>query len=248
MAEVYYCDKCHKTLDVKNFYGSNNLEKYPDGKLHQCKKCITMHVDNWNPETYLWILQEADVPYVPEEWDKLMASYARDKSKLTGATIIGRYLGKMRLKQWRDYRWKDTDFLREQSNYKIEQAMKQRGYDRQAIDQALNEVDFQVPDGPLEIPVYNDDPTIYNDNDEFDYNIMRNNDADDIQDDLTEEDIIYLRLKWGKPYKPSEWVQLEQLYNEMMQSYDIQQAGDINTLKLACKCSLKANALLDIGD
>jgi hypothetical protein len=34
----------------------------------------------------------------------------------------------------------------------------------------------------------------------------------------------------------------------MMASYDIQTAGDINTLKLACKSSLKANQLLDLGD
>jgi hypothetical protein len=34
----------------------------------------------------------------------------------------------------------------------------------------------------------------------------------------------------------------------MTSSYDIQAAGDVNTLKLACKCSLKANQLLDIGD
>jgi hypothetical protein len=34
----------------------------------------------------------------------------------------------------------------------------------------------------------------------------------------------------------------------MMQSYDIQSAGDKNTLILACKTSLKANQLLDIGD
>ena len=34
----------------------------------------------------------------------------------------------------------------------------------------------------------------------------------------------------------------------MMQSYEIEEAGDINTLKLACKCSLKANQLLDLGD
>jgi hypothetical protein len=39
--------------------------------------------------------------------------------------------------------------------------------------------------------------------------------------DLTQEDIIYLRLKWGKSYKPEEWVRLEQLYEEMMSSYDI---------------------------
>jgi hypothetical protein len=50
-----------------------------------------------------------------------------------------------------------------------------------------------------------------------------------------------LRLKWGKTYKPEEWIKLEQLYNEFLQSYDIQSAGHIDTLKLICKTSLKAN-------
>jgi hypothetical protein len=71
------------------------LDKYPEGKLDQCKKCITMHVDNFDPNTYLWILQECDVPYILEEWNKLMATYGRDREKLTGATILGRYLAKM---------------------------------------------------------------------------------------------------------------------------------------------------------
>jgi hypothetical protein len=70
----------------------------------------------------------------------------------------------------------------------------------------------------------------------------------DFVDDLTEEDKTYLRLKWGKTYKPEEWVRLEQLYEEMMGSYDIQGAGHIDTLKLVCKTSLKSNQLLDIGD
>jgi hypothetical protein len=65
---------------------------------------------------------------------------------------------------------------------------------------------------------------------------------------LTEEDITYLKLKWGKLYKPEEWVRLEQLYNEMLESYDIQSAGHIDTLKLLCKTSLKCNQLIDIGD
>jgi hypothetical protein len=58
--------------------------------------------------------------------------------------------------------------------------------------------------------------------------------------DLTNEDRTYLFLKWGK-YTPEEWVKLEQLYEEMMSSYDIQGAGHIDTLKLICKTSLKAN-------
>jgi hypothetical protein len=34
-----------------------------------------MHVDNFNADSYLWILQECDVPYVPDEWNKLLAKY-----------------------------------------------------------------------------------------------------------------------------------------------------------------------------
>lgn len=247
-----YCEKCRKTMDASNFYKTNNIEKYPDGRLRQCKKCITMHVDNWDPDTYLWILQEADVPYVPEEWDGLMARYARDKSKTTGSTILGRYLGKMRLKNWKDYRWKDTEFLRELSTSKVEQAMKQRGYDQQEIAKTLNDISYDIPEGELEIPEYDDPPEAFSIPSPLGVaeapKMMIEEDEGDFQEDLTEDDKIYLRLKWGKNYKPSEWVQLEQLYNEMMDSYDIQQAGDINTLKLACKCSLKANQLIDIGD
>lgn len=38
------------------------------------------------------------------------------------------------------------------------------------------------------------------------------------------------------------------MYEDMMNSYDIQTAGHIDTLKLICKTSLKANQLIDIGD
>ena len=89
---VRYCSKCHKTLDEKEFYGTYKTDKYPDGHFDQCKKCLTMHVDNWEPETYLWILEEADVPYIPAEWNKLMMNWAKDKQKVTGTTIIVRYL------------------------------------------------------------------------------------------------------------------------------------------------------------
>ena len=82
-----------------------------------------MHVNNWDPATYLWILQEVDVPYIPDEWNKLMATYAKNK-KVTGMTILGRYLSKMKLKQYADFRWKDTEFLQELANKKIEETMK----------------------------------------------------------------------------------------------------------------------------
>ena len=248
MAESYYCKKCNRTMSADNFYKSNNLEKYPTGKFDICKKCLTMHVDNWNPDTYMWILQEADVPYVPDEWNKLMLKYAQDKSKVTGTTIIGRYLGKMALKQYRDFRWKDTGFLQEEANRKMEETMKRQGYDAQTISTAINKATFEIPERPLEEPIFSGVPNPYAASPQEDYFAQINGDDDDFADDLTEENKIYLRLKWGKAYKPEEWVRLEQLYEEMMASYDIQGAGHIDTLKLLCKTSLKANQLIDIGD
>ena len=247
MAESYYCEKCNRTMDASQFYGSNNTTKYPDGKLRQCKKCITMHIDNFNPDTYLWILQECDVPYVPDEWNKLLQSYAKDRSKLTGMTIIGRYLSKMKLKQYRDYRWKDTEFLQEVANKKIEETMKRQGYEAAEIAQAIATSTIPVPQAPLQEPIYvEENPFLAKGNEDYFEEI--NGGQDDFVDNLTEEDKTYLRLKWGKTYKPEEWIKLEQLYEEMMASYDIQGAGHIDTLKLICKTSLKANQLIDIGD
>ena len=246
--DMYYCEKCQRTKKGLEFYSSNNLEKYPnDGKFPQCKSCMTMHVDNWNPDTYLWILQEVDVPYIPEEWNKLMATFAKPGTKLTGASILGRYLSKMKLKQFKDFRWADTERLQELANHRIEETMKRQGYDAVEIAEVIQKGTFEIPDKPLEQPVYaaEEEEFVETNEDYFSSNAYGNY-TEDIG--LTEEDIISLRLKWGKSYKPEEWVQLEQLYEEMMQSYDIQSAGHLDTLKLVCKTSLKANQLLDLGD
>lgn len=222
------------------FYSSNNEEKYgdTDGKMHQCKQCMTLMVDNWDPNTYKWILQEADVPYIPDEWNKLMRNYAQDPSKMTGTTIIGRYLAKMKLKKWKDYRWADSEFLQELEANRMKSAMMERGYSSQEIAEAVN--DQLNPIAPPPPPP----PSMY-----AEASMPSPQEEELVEElDLTEEDKTYLRLKWGKIYKPDEWVKLEQLYNDMCESYDIQTAGHIDTLKLICKTSLKANQLIDLGD
>ena len=261
MPEQFYCEKCNKTMAENQFYKSNNIEKYPSGKIPICKKCLTMHVDNFNPETYLWILKECDVPYIPEEWDKLLASYGKDKSKLTGLTIIGRYLAKMALKQWKDYRWADTEHLRKVADKRLEEAMKAQGYSAAQIDEAKDKANANMgylengkvieapPPEAFESPKAADDYFAAGTQAEDDYFARQTqNIENEAISELTEEDKRYLCLKWGASYKPEEWIRLEQLYDDMTSSYDIQAAGDVNTLKLACKCSLKANQLLDIGD
>ena len=246
----YYCKNCNKTMAEEQFYTSNNIEKYPpEGKMPECKKCLTRHVDNYNPDTYLWILQEIDVPYIPDQWNQLMLKYAKDRSKLTGTTILGRYLAKMKLNQWKEFRWKDNDHLRELENLKIEQTMKQQGYDAGEIALAIEKknsvaVIGEVAPPPPPVPMEH----LQAEDDDYFARIGGVDASDGFDDDLTDEDKVYLRLKWGKTYRPEEWVRLEQLYEEMMASYDIQTAGHIDTLKLICKTSLKANQLLDLGD
>lgn len=244
--QTYYCEKCNRTMGAEQFYTSNNLEKYPnDGKLNQCKKCLTMHVDNWDPDTYLWILQEIDVPYVPEEWNKLLAKYGQDQRKLTGLSILGRYLSKMKLKQYQNYRWEHTEHLQKIANKKIEEAMLRSGYGRAEIDEAIEKATFSVPEGNLEAPIV---PIVEELAAPAADTAFSQQVEDSIVSDLTDEDRTYLCIKWGKSYRPDEWVRLEELYTQMINSYDIQQAGDLNTLKLACKASLKANQLIDMGD
>lgn len=247
MANQCYCKTCNRTMAEEQFYTSYNTEKYPpNGKLPECKKCITRHVDNFNPETFLWILQEVDVPWAPEEWQKLMVKYAKDREKLTGTTILGRYLSKMKLKQYKDYRWKDNEHLKEMAANKLKITMMQQGYDDNEIALAIDKQDYAIPSEEL-LP-----PTPPTAEDEYitqeDYFSRDIPESSSFDDELTDEDRTYLRLKWGKTYKPEEWVRLEQLYEEMMGSYDIQTAGHIDTLKLICKTSLKANQLLDLGD
>ena len=231
----YFCEKCGRTMDEAQFYTSLNLEKYPnDGKLRQCKKCVTMHVDNWDPSTFIPILQEIDVPYIKEQWDQLLEKFGQDPSKITGTTILGRYLSKMKLTQWNKYRFADTERLEAEAKEKKAMTMRAAGYSGEEIEQQLA-VD-RTPPRPKLI----EDRQVAN--------LIYEDAKDDMEDTLTEEDKTYLRIKWGKGYRPSEWIQLEQLYEDMMASYDIQGAGHIDTLKLVCKTSLKANQLIDMGD
>lgn len=285
----YYCPNCKRTLKGTNFYNSPNS---PSGKLTLCKRCATMHVDCWDPDTFLWILQECDVPYIPDEWNKtiLNEQTKNPNAEITGLLIVGKYLSKMHINQWRKYKWKDTEALRAAKDNEIRDTMERQGYSEVDIQNVLKTGAFKVPDKPLEIPEADPADTDLDELLQYRQAPERNSaipmamvngkpaggsaptnfmsapkpkeyaaifgdddSAADAAEDplvaqLTEDDKLYLRLKWGKDYKPDEWIALEKLYNEMMASYDIQAAGHFDTLKLLCKTSLKCNQLIDIND
>lgn len=253
----YTCEKCGKTLDEMSFY------TYADGrKTEMCKKCMTMHIDNFDPDTYIWLLEKMDVPYIPEEWDSLRdKAYARNPAKMNGMSVFGKYLSKMKLKQFKGATFADSEkYQREaavrkeklkEKKEKIEEDATKRfenGEISEAQYRTLVSTEAQeeaVKSGLLPNPTLPPDSA----NNPYQENFFISEDElPNPATELTEEDKLYLAMKWGRLYKPNEWIELEKHYNEMMAGFDIQDPDTKNTLVLLCKTDLKMNQAIDCGD
>ena len=251
--EKLVCTKCGKTMDAATqFYTHKNGDK-----TKMCKKCLTMHIDNFNPDTFLWLLQEMDVPYIPSEWNTLRDRAFAKNPNLNGMSVFGKYLSKMKLKQWMDYGWADTEKIQalneeqakalEAERIRAEELIKAQ-YENGEINEfeyktlmsadTQNEEYMRMPQAPVNAA----------DNPFQEDNFMSADMIPDLAAELTQEDKIALALKWGRMYTPSEWVELEKTYQEMEMSFDIQDADTKNTLILICKTNLKMNQSLDCGD
>lgn len=253
-----YCSKCRKTMADNNFY------TYKDGsKCELCKACLTMHINNWEPDTFLWLLEKFDIPYIESEWNTLRdRAYQKDPYKMTGMTVFGRYLSKLKLKQYQGHNsWADTEYWKEkakldqqqygQPEEQIQQKIEEmrEAYERGEISEAQLKT-FEETHAPEPTYAGTGDPTqpkgsFFGTPAGADFVSV---DLPDVGADLTEEDKIYLAMKWGRLYNAAQWVALEQLYNEFMNSFDIQGAARIDTLKKICKTSLKMDEAIDCGD
>ena len=255
-ANQQYCSKCRKTMGQDNFY------TYKDGsKCELCKACLTMHINNWEPDTFLWLLEKFDVPYIESEWNILRdRAYQKDPYKMNGMTVFGKYLSKMKLKQFNKYTWADTEMLKEQAKANAEAF----GRPEEMMQQKLEEMKQAFENGEITEAQYQTYAETHAPEPKIDfadpanlkgvnsaYPVGSNFEQVDIPDvgaDLTQEDKIYLAMKWGTLYNAAQWVALEQLYNEFMNSFDIQGAARIDTLKKICKTSLKMDEAIDCGD
>ena len=263
----YTCSRCKKTMSEIKFY------TYKDGsKVEMCKDCLCAHVNNFEPDTFTWILKKMDVPYIPWEWNTLRdRKYQEDPKKGTGGpAVMGKYLAKMKLKQWYDketgkpYTWDDTERLieelgqpeelseedkaEEEARMKEIQEMYEKGEIPEAEYKTLTSTESQFEAATM-FPGAEDASSNNSENPfDFDSQYMSEDELPDPAAELTTEDKIYLAMKWGRLYKPNEWVALEKNYNEMMNSFDIQDADSRNTLIHMCKTDLKMNQAIDCGD
>ena len=248
------CQKCGKMLDEDTqFYTYKNGEK-----TEMCKKCLTMHIDNWDPSTYLWLLEKMDVPYVPVEWDVLRDRAFAKNPNLNGMSVFGKYLSKMKLKQWKNYGWADSDKLQALNEEKrTAQEAERAAFDAEIKEKfeagEISEAEYKTMvsaqtqhEEYVNAPIMQPNATMdryYDEN-----TSIVNSQLDNSVAQLTNDDKIYLAMKWGALYKPQEWIELERSYEEMTNSFDIQDADTINTLILICKTNLKMNQALDCGD
>lgn len=249
----YTCNKCGKSMDEINFY------TYKNGKKTElCKKCLTMHINNFEPNTFLWALEKMDVPYVPEEWNILRdKAYAKDPYRMNGMSVFGKYLSKMRLKQWKDYSWADTEKIAQEKEEKTQKDLEQQKKFEESMKQQLekgeiSEAEYKTmvstPTQNAELAVKAPKNEIGTDNFYNENNFISEDELIDPAAELTQEDKIYLAMKWGRLYKPNEWVELEKKYEEMTSSFDIQDSDTTGTLILICKTYLKMNQAIDCGD
>lgn len=258
----YRCDKCQKTMNEDSFYTYKNGDK-----AELCKKCMTMHINNFEPSTFLWILEKMDVPYIEAEWNVLRdRAFAANPLKMNGMSVIGKYLGKMRLKNFKDYSWADTEQFeaekRQRDAEKLEQEEELRARDEELREQLKNGEITQAEYMTLSSTAYQNEhfstvvpsgaaainPISTGNNPYQEENFMSEDELVDPSVELTAEDKLYLAMKWGRLYKPSEWIELEKKYTEMANSFDIQDSDTEGTLILTCKTFLKMNQAIDCGD
>lgn len=280
----YYCPKCRKTKAETNFF------THKDGsKFELCKDCLTLHIDNYDPDTFLWALQYADVPYIEQIWNRI-----RDKEhqkcveenrldKFNGKSVYGKYLSQLKLKQWKvdgewRNRWEDTAYWKEIYDKKKEESPQseereqaynekvqnvKESYERGEISEAqyqtfvsmgAPEPDFELRAAPEDIPgetkrgpgrpKKESASSLYPTND----HPFEEVETVDFSSLLEEEDKVFLALKWGRFYTAEEWLALEKLYLEMLNSFEISDAARDTTLKMICKTALKMNQAIDAGD
>ena len=230
----YFCSKCRKTLDEKQFFKTSRVDKHPSGVLPECKTCATMAVDDTDPSTFLPLLKEIDVPYIPGEWRALLM-----KKDARSSSVLGKYVSKMRLNQFKKYRWADSERLVAQETESLLAAMRQETDTESEAEEKVKEMlsfeDIEKPEmGAMTQAV----PAA----------ALYGLTPETSKYGLSQEEIGQLKLDWGEDYTEDEFLKFEQLLNDMKEAYIIQDPIAISNAKMICKMTIKMNKFLDIDD
>lgn len=231
----FFCLTCKKTLDEKQFFKTRRTDKHPSGFLPDCKACLTMTVDDTDPTTFLPILKEIGVPYIPKEWRSLLV-----KKDARSGSILGKYVSKMRINQWKKYSWEDSEKLMEEESNSILEVLRQESSSETEAEQKMEDM-FSFADLKKEPEMQS---MVQQPNAAALYGLS----PQTSKYGLSQEEIDELKVNWGDDYTEDQYLQLEQLFNDMKEAYVIQDPIAISNAKMICKMTAKMNKFLDIDD
>lgn len=241
-----------------------------DGKrCDWCKDCLTMHIDNRKPDTFKWILEMFDVPYIESVWvEQTNKQFQKNPGKFGPASVIGQYIRTMNMAQYADYHYTDSDQINNRERLAAHgiQELKEidpnyeenlrKKYEAGEITKAAYEtlslgnvgphLNENIPDHTYTYEDENGEETLKVDVPEFRQDIQADYE-NKIVDELTDQDMQYLLVKWGITYTPTEWVKLENTYQKYAAEYELNVDREESLIQI-CKVHLKMDKALDVED
>ena len=261
------CSKCGRSLKETEFFKMKT-----GNRCDLCKDCLCQYIDNRKPETFRWILEMFDVPYIEKKWTQITNErYKKNPGKFGPKSVIGTYLRTMNMMQYRDFHYSDSDNpednaatapvakteIDEEYEAKLLQQLEageitQTQYDiltkKNAVKYGTDLDENGFIKGLETLPFQPEGAlSIPEPEPPQEQTPQYQFDPSYWTDQLNDKDIDYLMLKWGTVYTPEQWIKMETTYNKYAQEYDLNVDRE-EVLKKMCKTSLKMDECLDAGD
>lgn len=248
------CSKCGRTLPETEFFKMKTKER-----TDLCKDCLTQYIDNRDPKTFLWILKKFDVPYLKNVWtQKTNEIYLKNPGKFGPKSVIGTYIRMMNMRQYNNLHFEDSDHLKNEEEEEKEPTPEENEKETDlktrlengeiseaeyktlsSTGKKVNELEIDFVDMDIQKDIEESAPQTFGQTYAKDDAYWANQ--------LTQEDIDYLILKWGVMYSPQQWITMETMYNKYADEYDLNSDRE-EVLKKMCKTSLKMDLALDAND
>lgn len=258
------CIKCGKTKKETSFFKMKSGER-----CDWCKDCLTIHIDNRKPDTFKWILEMFDVPYIESVWvEQTNRQFQKNPGKFGPASVIGQYIRTMNMAQYADYHYTDSDQINNRERLAargIQQAkdidpdyeenlrkkyeageITKAAYETLSLGNAGPHLNEEIPDHTYTYEDENGEEVLKVDVPEFRKDIQTDYE-NKIVDELTDADMQYLLVKWGITYTPTEWVKLENTYQKYAAEYELNVDREESLIQI-CKVHLKMDKALDVED
>jgi hypothetical protein len=193
-----------------------------------------MGVNDADPSTFLSVLKELDIPYMPTEWRGLLV-----KKDPRAPSILGKYASKMRLNQFKKYKWVDTENLVKDEETTLLAALRQESSSETEAEQKLEQMMSMQDIAPQPLTSMNTSASLA---------AMYGLSPETSKYNLTLEEINDLKREWGEDYSEDQYLALEQMFADMRGAYVIHDPIALSNAKMICKMTVKMNKFLDIDD